>query len=154
MEAIAAAVPGRISAIREVWSSPLYRGATVAMFLSGLGTSAAAPQIVLYLVKELGASLPVAGLYYLTSLAGPVAGYIVGSYSDRTGIRLNLFRLCALAGFVGWVAVALSTALWIPFVISVIVLAFSGAAVSQIWSLWSLKLEGNPGAFETFPNTI
>ena len=134
MEATATAVPGRTSAIREVWSSPLYRGATVAMFLSGLGTSAAAPQIVLYLVKELGASLPVAGLYYLTSLAGPVAGYIVGSYSDRTGIRLNLFRLCALAGFAGWAAVALSTALWMPFVISAIVLAFSGAAVSQIFA--------------------
>jgi hypothetical protein len=33
------------SAARSVWASPLYRGATVALFLSGLGTSAAAPQI-------------------------------------------------------------------------------------------------------------
>ena len=122
------------SAVQQVIASPLYRGATLAMFLSGLGTSAAAPQIVLYLVKELGASLPVAGLYYLTSLAGPVAGYLVGSYSDRTGIRLNLFRLCALAGFIGWAAIALSTALWVPFVIGAIVLAFSGAAVSQIFA--------------------
>src|SRR5580700_8220537 len=103
---------------KQVLSSPLYRGATIAMFLSGLGTSAAAPQIVLYMVKELGASLPLAGIYYLTSLAGPVAGYLVGSYSDRTGIRLNLFRLCAFAGFVGWAAIALSTAVWMPFVIS------------------------------------
>ena len=79
-----AAIAGgrRGSAVQQVIASPLYRGATLAMFLSGLGTSAAAPQIVLYLVKELGASLPVAGLYYLTSLAGPVAGYLVGSYSD------------------------------------------------------------------------
>ena len=98
METIATALPTKGSAVREVWASPLYRGATMAMFLSGLGTSAAAPQIVLYLVKELGASLPVAGLYYLTSLVGPLAGYVVGSYSDRTGIRLNLFRLCAVAG--------------------------------------------------------
>lgn len=134
MEAMAAALPSKGSAVREVWASPLYRGATMAMFLSGLGTSAAAPQIVLYLVKELGASLPVAGLYYLTSLVGPMAGYLVGSYSDRTGIRLNLFRLCALAGFVGWAGVALSTAIWMPFVISAIVLAFSGAAVSQIFA--------------------
>ena len=134
MEAMAAALPSKGSAVREVWASPLYRGATMAMFLSGLGTSAAAPQIVLYLVKELGASLPVAGLYYLTSLVGPVAGYLVGSYSDRTGIRLNLFRLCALAGFVGWAGVALSTAIWMPFVVSAIVLAFSGAAVSQIFA--------------------
>ena len=134
MEATAMVVPRRASTVREVWASPLYLGATMAMFLSGLGTSAAAPQIVLYLVKELGASLPVAGLYYLTTLVGPVAGYLVGSYSDRTGIRLNLFRLCALAGFVGWAGVALSTAIWMPFVISAIVLAFSGAAVSQIFA--------------------
>lgn len=144
MSATATALPGKGSAVREVWASPLYRGATIALFLSGLGTSAAAPQIVLYLVKELGASLPVAGLYYLTSLVGPLAGYLVGSYSDRTGIRLNLFRLCALAGFVGWAGVALSTAIWMPFVISAIVLAFSGAAVSQIFAAVHDEQVANP----------
>ena len=40
------------SAARSVWASPLYRGATVALFLSGLGTSAAAPQITLFLVND------------------------------------------------------------------------------------------------------
>jgi SET family sugar efflux transporter-like MFS transporter len=144
MEAMATALPIKGSAVREVWASPLYRGATIAMFLSGLGTSAAAPQIVLYLVKDLGASLPLAGLYYLTSLVGPVAGYVVGSYSDRTGIRLNLFRLCAVAGFVGWAGIALSTAIWMPFVISAIVLAFSGAAVSQIFAAVHDKQVANP----------
>jgi SET family sugar efflux transporter-like MFS transporter len=48
---------------KQVLSSPLYRGATIAMFLSGLGASAAAPKIVLFLVKELGTPLPIAGLY-------------------------------------------------------------------------------------------
>jgi hypothetical protein len=33
------------SAARFVWASPLYHRATVALFLSGLETSAAAPQI-------------------------------------------------------------------------------------------------------------
>jgi hypothetical protein len=61
MEVTATALPARASSVREVWASPLYRGATIAMFLSGLGTSAAAPQIVLYLVKDLGASLPLGG---------------------------------------------------------------------------------------------
>jgi MFS transporter, SET family, sugar efflux transporter len=51
------------SALQQVLSSPLYRGATVAMFLSGVGTSAAAPQIVFLLVKDLGIPLPIAGLY-------------------------------------------------------------------------------------------
>src|SRR5258706_16414795 len=103
---------------KQVWSSPLYRGATIAMFLSGLGTSAAAPQIVLFLVKELGTPLPVAGLFYLTSLAAPIAGYLVGSYSDRTGGRLGLFRVCAIAGFLGWAGIALASAAWMPFVIN------------------------------------
>jgi SET family sugar efflux transporter-like MFS transporter len=122
------------SALQQVIASPLYRGATIAMLLSGIGTSAAAPQIVLFLVNDLGASLPTAGLYYLTSLAAPVAGYLVGAYSDRTGGRLGLFRLCALAGFIGWAAISASTQIWMPFVISALVLAFSGAATSQLFA--------------------
>lgn len=124
----------RESSVRQVLRSPLYRGATVAMFLSGLGTSAAAPQIALFLVRELGASLPTAGLYYVTSLTAPVAGYLVGARSDRTGHRMRLFRLCALAGFVGWAAIAFATRVWQPFVISALVLAFSGAAGSQLFA--------------------
>ena len=89
------------SALGQVMSSPLYRGATLAMFLAGVGTSSAAPQIVLFLVKELGAPLQVAGLYYLTSLAAPLVGYFVGRRSDRMGERLGVFRLSALAGFLG-----------------------------------------------------
>ena len=104
------------------------------MFLSGLGTSAAAPQIVLFLVKELGTPLPIAGLYYLTNLTAPIAGYLVGNHSDRTGERLILFRLCALAGFAGWAAIALSTKVWMPFLISGLVLAFSVAASSQLFA--------------------
>jgi MFS transporter, SET family, sugar efflux transporter len=113
MRALGAPSPKSFSVLLQVLSSPLYRGAAVAMCLSGLGISAAAPQIVFYMVKELGAPLPVAGLYYLTSLTAPIAGYIVGRHSDRTGERLALFRLCALAGFVGWGAIALSTKIWI-----------------------------------------
>ncbi|CAM2155424.1 MFS transporter, SET family, sugar efflux transporter [Pararobbsia alpina] len=134
-ESIAMPEPAvRHSALRQVAASRLFLGATIAMFLSGLGTSAAAPQIVLFLVKELGASLPVAGFYYLTSLAAPVAGYLVGRYSDRTGNRLGLFRLCAVAGFLGWAGVALSTSVWMPFVIAVVLLAVAGATASQIFA--------------------
>jgi SET family sugar efflux transporter-like MFS transporter len=122
------------SAVRTVWSSPLYRGATVALFLSGLATSAAAPQITLFLVDDLHVSLTAAGLYYLTSITAPVAGYLIGARSDRTGRRLGLFRLCALAGFVGWCAMAVANRLWMPFVISALVLAFAGAASSQLFA--------------------
>ncbi|RZF26144.1 MFS transporter [Paraburkholderia sp. UYCP14C] len=144
-ESIAISVePGNPSPLRQVLTSRLFLGSTVAMFLSGLGVSAAAPQIVLFLVKELGASLQLAGFFYLTSLAAPVAGYFVGRYSDRTGNRLGLFRLCAVAGFVGWAAVALSTSVWVPFVIAIVLLAFSGATASQIFAAVHDELDEKP----------
>jgi MFS transporter, SET family, sugar efflux transporter len=122
------------SAMRAVWGSPLYRNATVALFLSGLGASAAAPQITLFLVDDLHVSLTTAGLYYLTSVTAPVAGYLIGARSDRTGRRLGLFRLCAVAGFLGWCAMALADRVWMPFVISAVVLAFAGGAGSQLFA--------------------
>jgi len=125
---------GRTSALRLTLSTPLYRSATIALFLSGLGISAAAPQIARFLVTDLNSSLPTAGLFYLTNLTAPVAGYLVGARSDRTGGRLGLFRLCAVAGFLGWVGIAFSTQLWMPFAISAAVLGFAGASTSQLFA--------------------
>ena len=136
--------PTQRSPLRLVLSSPFYRGATVALFLSGLGFSAAAPQIALFLVKELGASLTVAGLFYLTSLTAPVAGYLIGARSDRTGRRMGLFRACAVAGFAGWAGIAFSTQLWMPFAISALVLGFPGAATSQLFAALHDDLASRP----------
>jgi len=124
----------RRSALTITFRTPVYRAATIAMFLSGLGTSAAAPQIASFLVYHLGASYSTAGLYYLTNLTAPVAGYLIGSRSDRTGRRMGLFRICAILGFAGWVGIAFSTKVWMPFVISALVLAFAGAAGSQLFA--------------------
>jgi SET family sugar efflux transporter-like MFS transporter len=124
----------RSSPVRQVRASPLFRGATVAVFLSGIGMSAAAPQIALFLVRDLGASLTTAGLYYLTNLMAPIAGYLVGSRSDRTGGRLGLFRVCALLGFLGWAGIAFSTQIWMLFVLSAVFLGFAGAAGSQLFA--------------------
>lgn len=124
----------RTSALRLTLASPLYRGATISVFLSALGFSAAAPQIASFLVNDLGASLSAAGLFYLTSLTAPVAGYLIGRRSDRTGRRLGLFRICALLGFAGWVGIAYSTQLWMPYVISAVIGAFGGAATSQLFA--------------------
>ena len=129
-----ARVAGGQSALRVVWTSPLYRGATIALFLSGVGASAAAPQITLFLVNDLHVSLTTAGLYYLTSLTAPVAGFLIGARSDRTGSRLGYFRLCAVAGFLGWCGMALAHQLWVAFLISAVVLAFAGAASSQLFA--------------------
>ncbi|MCU1529143.1 MAG: transporter [Frondihabitans sp.] len=141
-----AAAGAKTSATRLVLAHPLYRASTVALFLSGLGISAAAPLIASYLVLGLGASLPVAGLYYLTNLTAPVAGYLVGARSDRTGKRLGLFRICAIAGFVGWIGIAFSTQLWMPFVISFVVLGFAGAATSQLFAAIHDEVTAHPTA--------
>ena len=122
------------SAARTVWSSPLYRSATVALFLSGLANSAAAPQIALFLVNDLHVSLTTAGLYYLTNITAPLASYVIGARSDRTGRRLGLFRLCAVIGSLGWIAMALADNAWMPFAIGSLPLAFSGAAGSQLFA--------------------
>jgi len=135
---------GHSSALRLTLASPFYRGATVAMFLSGLGFSAAAPQIASFLVNDLGASLTVAGLFYLTNLTAPVAGYLVGARSDRSGRRMGLFRVCAAAGFLGWAGVAFAAQLWIPFVLSAVVLAFAGAATSQMFAALHDRLNARP----------
>lgn len=135
---------GPPSTFRLVMTDPLYRGITIAEFFAALGISAAAPQIASFLVKELGASLTVAGLYYLTNLAAPVLGYLVGARSDRTGRRLGLFRLCALAGLLGWAGIAASTQLWMPFAISVLVLGFAGAASSQLFAAMHDEMARRP----------
>lgn len=134
------------SALRQTLRHPLYRGATIAMFLSGFGYSAAAPLIAQFLVRELGASLPLAGMYHLTALTAPVAAFLIGARSDRTGGRLGLFRLCAVAGFLGWLGIALSTRIWMPFVISAVLLALSGGATSQVFAALRDELDRNPRA--------
>lgn len=132
------------SALRRTLRTPFYRGAAVAVFLSGLGFSAAAPQIASFLVNELDASLAVAGLFYLTTLTAPVAGYLIGARSDRTGRRLGLFRFCAVLGFAGWTGIALSTELWVPFAIGAVVLGFAGAATSQLFAALHDELARTP----------
>ncbi|MEU6456527.1 hypothetical protein [Streptomyces sp. NPDC047065] len=49
--------PKAPSSLRVLRGNPLYRGVTVAEFLSALGVSAAALQIASFLVKEMDASL-------------------------------------------------------------------------------------------------
>src|ERR1700693_650824 len=92
------AVTTTSSAARSVRASPLYRGATVALVLSGLGTSSAAPQTPLFLINDLHVSLTTAGLFYLTNITAPLAGYLIGARSDRSGKRLGRFPVWALAG--------------------------------------------------------
>jgi len=122
------------STLGLVLRSPLYRRAVASLFFAGLGISVALPQLSLFLVQDLGASLPVAGLFFLTNLAAPVLGFVVGRWSDRLTDRLSLFRVGAVVGLVGWVLMAFSTEVWMAFAVNLTVLGFAGATGSLIFA--------------------
>jgi SET family sugar efflux transporter-like MFS transporter len=117
-----------------IWRSPFLRAAFIALFLSGIGVSSTTPQMTLFMVNELGSSVPVAGLYYLTNFAAPLAGYWLGNLSDRQDNRLVLYRICAVLGGVGWLAMALATQVWMPFVIAAVVLSISGGSMGLLFA--------------------
>lgn len=112
--------------------------------MSGIGISVTAPQITLFLVRVLHMSDTVAGLYFLTNLAAPVAGYALGSLSDRLGSRLLVFRLSALAGFAGWTLMAVATQTWMPFAINIVLLGAAGAGAAQLQAAVRDELTVNP----------
>lgn len=132
------------SALRIVVRSRFYRSAFLSLLIAGIGLSAATPQLTLFMVRDLGTPLPVAGLYYVTNLAAPVAGFAVGRLSDRTSDRLLWFRLCAVIGGAGWLAMAASKSVWLPFVISTVALSVSGGSMAQLFAASRDELSRHP----------
>jgi MFS transporter, SET family, sugar efflux transporter len=122
------------STLGLVLGSRLYRRAAASLFFAGLGISVAMPQLSLFLVQDLGASLPVAGLFFLTNLTAPVLGFVVGRWSDRLTDHLSLFRVGAVAGLVGWVMMAFTTKVWMAFLVNLTVLGFAAATSSLIFA--------------------
>src|SRR5215211_6180451 len=122
------------STLGLVVGSRLYRRATVSLFFAGLGISMAMPQLSLFLVQDLHASLPVAGLFFLTNLAAPILGFVVGRWSDRLTDRLSLFRVGAVVGLVWWVMMAFTTKVWLAFLVNLTVLGFAAATGSLIFA--------------------
>lgn len=132
------------SALSVVIRSRFYRSAFLALLIAGIGLSAATPQLTLFMVRDLGAPLPVAGLYYVTNLAAPVAGYVIGRWSDRSHDRLLWFRICALIGTAGWLAMAAATTVWLPFVISTVALSVAGGSMAQLFAACRDELSRHP----------
>jgi MFS transporter, SET family, sugar efflux transporter len=122
------------STLGLVVGSRLYRRAMVSLFFAGLGISIAIPQLSLFLVQDLHASLPVAGLFFLTNLAAPLLGFVVGRWSDRLTDRLSLFKVGAVVGLAGWVMMAFTTEVWMAFAVNLTVLGFAGATSSLIFA--------------------
>lgn len=140
----AVSTPAGTSAATVVWRTPFFRRAFIALFISGIGVSATTPQLTLFLVNDLGASLPMAGLYYLVNLAAPVAGFVIGSLSDRQTNRLVLYRLCAVVGGLSWLAMASATRIWMPFVIGAVGLSIAGGAMGQLFAATRDELSRRP----------
>jgi SET family sugar efflux transporter-like MFS transporter len=132
------------SALRIVVRSPVYRAAFLSLLIAGIGTSAATPQLTLFMVRELGTPLPVAGLYYVTNLAAPIAGFVIGRMSDKGHDRLLWFRVCALVGTVGWLAMAAAQTVWLPFVISAVALSVAGGSMAQLFAACRDELSRHP----------
>ncbi|MDX3006207.1 MFS transporter [Kribbella solani] len=132
------------SALGIVLRSRFYRSAFLSLLVAGIGVSSATPQLTLFLVRDLGAPLPVAGLYYVTNLAAPIAGYLIGRWSDRSRDRLLWFRICSLVGGVGWLAMAAAHAVWIPFVISTLALSVAGGSMALLFAACRDELSRNP----------
>lgn len=135
---------GRSAVVRYIFRSRLLRGAFGSLVVSGIGLSITAPQLTLFLVRELHLSDTAAGLFYLTNLAAPVTGYAIGSLSDRTGSRLMVFRVSAIAGFLGWVLMALATVGWMPFAINILLLSIAGAGAAQLQAAVRDELDRDP----------
>jgi MFS transporter, SET family, sugar efflux transporter len=141
--------------LRLILRSQLYRRATASLFFAGLGISVSMPQLSLFLVQDLDASLPVAGLFFLTNLAAPILGFLVGKWSDRLTDRLFLFRVGAVVGLVGWVAMALTTEVWLAFVLNLTVLGFAGATGALIFAAVRDQLTHTPtGADNRVMSTV
>ncbi|HEV2529017.1 MAG TPA: MFS transporter [Thermomicrobiales bacterium] len=134
------------SVLSIVWNSPFYRAATLSLLLAGTGVSAAMPQLTLFFTQELGASLSLAGLYYLTNLAAPIVGFQIGRMSDRQSDRLPLLRICGLIGMAGWLAMAAATQMWMVFAISVVALSVSGATGALLFAAVRDELSRKPTA--------
>lgn len=132
------------SARRYILRSRLLRGAFLSLVISGIGMSITAPQITLFLVEELHLTDSQAGLYFLTNLVAPITGYIVGSLSDRSGSRLLVFRIAAVAGFVGWALMAVAMQAWMPFAINMLLLSAAGAGAAQLQAAVRDELNASP----------
>src|SRR6476469_10051421 len=143
------------STLGLVLRSRLYGRAMASLFFAGLGISVAIAQLSLFLDQNLHASLPVAGLFFLTNLAAPVLGFVVGRWSDRLTDRLSLCRVGAVAGRVGWVGMAFTTEVWMAFVVNLTVLGFAGATSSLIFAAVRDQLTHTPtGADNRVMSTV
>jgi SET family sugar efflux transporter-like MFS transporter len=111
-----------------IWRSPVCRGGFISLIFFGFGVSCTIPFLTLFFVEELSISLSTASLYYLTGVATPVVGFLIGRFSDSKPDRMPLVRICCLIQVIGWLIIASTTMFAIPILVNVFMLSLGAAA--------------------------
>lgn len=106
------------------------------MVLMSLGFSLAFPLISLYLVKDLGADLPTAGLFFtVQALPGLLAGVLIGRRSDRWKSRVPFLRGAVVWAGAGWLVMTLSHSPWPALVAGAVFLSLGGVLMGQVFAV-------------------
>ncbi|MFD3401583.1 MFS transporter [Kribbella sp. NPDC058693] len=116
----------------------------VAMLMSGFALSLSWPQMGLFLTQELHLSVRAAGMYYVTNLAAPVAGFLVGALSDRFDKPISLAVGGSLLAAAGWTVIAMWEQPWVPYVVNVVVLSLAGTSGGLLFTVARRYLERHP----------
>ncbi len=124
---------------KQLFSSALakrdYRIFLVIMLLVGMSVSFGIPLITLFLTQTLGASDATAGLFFLTSIAGPPINLFVGRLSDRSKSRAPFVWASALWLAAGWVVMALAPDKLVVFIVGTVFLSFIGVLNAQVFAV-------------------
>jgi SET family sugar efflux transporter-like MFS transporter len=118
-----------------------YKLLLIIMLLIGTSVSFGLPFITLFLTQSLGASDATAGLFFLTSVAGPPINLFVGRLSDRSSRRAPFIWASALWLAVGWSIMSLAPGKLAVFAVGVIFLSFIGVLNAQIFAVLSDVVE-------------
>jgi SET family sugar efflux transporter-like MFS transporter len=116
----------------HVWRTEEYRAILLLMVLMALGFSSAVPLISLYLVRDLGAGLSTAGLFFaVQALPGLLLGVLIGRWSDRWRSRALFLRGAVLWVGMGWLILAVTASAWLALLTGAVFLCFGGVLLGQ-----------------------
>lgn len=125
----------RFALFGRIWRTREYRTFLILMVLMSLAMSAGMPLTSLYLVRTLGVSLAVAGLFSTSiALPGLVLGVTLGRRSDRWRSRLPFLRGVAVWVAVGWLLLALSPLPWLTLSAGAVFLSVGGGLMGQVFA--------------------
>ncbi len=125
---------GPALAVPVVWRTPAYRACAVSLFLVGLAISSGLPLVTLFLIRDLHIGASVAGLFFLTALAGPVVSVATGRLSDFLPSRAPLIRGSALWLAAGWALMAVAREPWLAYAVGLVFFCVIGTLSAQVFA--------------------